>query len=110
MSSDCVRLLSDRRLQHDLHGRHDRPAKASCSAITVVTMTQLISTCWQLPRTFGSGDDFPPQPLPSYCRGGTVVSRASPDAFYPRRAAPITLTFAVPTMIYALLDHPDQDR
>jgi fatty-acyl-CoA synthase len=82
---------------------------------TVVTMTQLISTCWQLPADIQFLAVTPISHaascfvLPTLMSGGTVVLHKgfSPDTFYDIvERHRITLTFAVPTMIYALLDHP----
>jgi fatty-acyl-CoA synthase len=82
---------------------------------TVVEMNHLICTGWQLPEDIRFLAVTPISHaaacfvLPTWMSGGTIVLQRGfePAAFYEAVARHrITLTFAVPTMLYALLDHP----
>ncbi len=78
-------------------------------------MTRLICTSWQLPSDIRFLATTPISHaavcfvLPTWLGGGTVVLQRSfdPEGFYRAIAEHrITLTFMVPTMLYACLDHP----
>jgi fatty-acyl-CoA synthase len=96
-------------------GTTGRPKGVMQRHRTVVEMTNLICTQWQLPEEIRFLAVTPISHaaacfvLPTWLSGGTVVLQKGfdPEAFY--RAIEqhrITLTFAVPTMLYVLLDHP----
>jgi fatty-acyl-CoA synthase len=96
-------------------GTTGRPKGVMQRHRTVVEMTNLICTGWQLPQDIRFLAVTPISHaaacfvLPTWMNGGTVVLQKgfAPESFY--RAIEqhrITLTFAVPTMLYALLDHP----
>jgi fatty-acyl-CoA synthase len=82
---------------------------------TIVEMTNLINLGWQLPEEVRFLACTPISHaascfvLPTWLRGGTIVLLPGfdPDAFLAAvERHRITLTFAVPTMLYVLLDHP----
>jgi fatty-acyl-CoA synthase len=96
-------------------GTTGRPKGVMQRHRTVVEMTNLINSGWQLPEDIRFLAVTPISHaavcfvLPTWMNGGTVFLQKGfdPQAFY--RAVEqrrITLTFAVPTMLYALLDHP----
>jgi fatty-acyl-CoA synthase len=82
---------------------------------TVVEMTNLINLGWQLPEDMRFLATTPISHaascfvLPTWLRGGTIVlvPGFDPDGFLAAvEQHRITCTFAVPTMLYVLLDHP----
>jgi fatty-acyl-CoA synthase len=82
---------------------------------TVVEMTNLINLGWQLPEEMRFLATTPISHaascfvLPTWLRGGTLVlvPGFDPDGFLAAvEHHRITCTFAVPTMLYVLLDHP----
>jgi acyl-CoA synthetase (AMP-forming)/AMP-acid ligase II len=96
-------------------GTTGRPKGVMQRHRTVVEMTNLINAGWQLPEEIRFLAVTPISHaavcfvLPTWMNGGTVVLQKGfdPEGFY--RAVEqhrITLTFAVPTMLYGLLDHP----
>ncbi len=96
-------------------GTTGRPKGVMQRHRTVVEMTRLISTSWQLPSDIRFLATTPISHaavcfvLPTWLNGGTVVLQRSfdPEGFYRAIAEHrITLTFMVPTMLYACLDHP----
>ena len=96
-------------------GTTGRPKGVMQRHRTVVEMTRLICTSWQLPSDIRFLATTPISHaavcfvLPTWLGGGTVVLQRSfdPEGFYRAIAEHrITLTFMVPTMLYACLDHP----
>jgi fatty-acyl-CoA synthase len=82
---------------------------------TVVEMTHQIVAGWQLPEDIRFLAVTPISHaascfvVPTWLNGGTVVLEHgfTPEGFcHAVMAHRVTLTFAVPTMLYALLDHP----
>ena len=96
-------------------GTTGRPKGVVQQHRTVVEMNNLIRTNWQLPHDIRFLAATPISHaaacfvLPTWMEGGTVVLQRGfePQAFYDAvERHRITLTFLVPTMLYALLDHP----
>lgn len=96
-------------------GTTGQPKGVMQSHRTVVEMTKLICLGWQLPPEIRFLAATPISHasaclvLPAWLQGGTVVlqERFEPESFCRIvDEEQITLTFLVPTMLYALLDHP----
>jgi fatty-acyl-CoA synthase len=96
-------------------GTTGRPKGVMQRHRTVVEMTRLICTNWQLPSDIRFLATTPISHaascfvLPTWLNGGTIVLQRSfdPPGFYRAVAEHrITLTFMVPTMLYACMDHP----
>ena len=96
-------------------GTTGQPKGVMQSHRTVVEMTKLICLGWQLPPEIRFLATTPISHaaaclvLPAWLQGGAVVlqERFDPESFCRIvDEEQITLTFLVPTMLYALLDHP----